>query len=97
MLLAFALGVYELQARSGRYFLHEHLASASSRGLDEVKAAQHMDGMAIVTGDACMFDMKPVDAEGAERPAKKPPRWMSSAPQLSRSPGPPLRREACAY
>ena len=85
--LAFALSAYEWQVRRGRYFLHEHPASAESWKMDEVRAIQCMDGVATVTGDSCMFGMKSVDAEGIERPAKKPTRWMSNAPYLLRSLG----------
>jgi hypothetical protein len=77
----------EWQVPRERYFRHEHLASVPSWGLDEVKAVRRMDGVATATGDACMFGAKPVDAEGAERPAKKPTRWRKSTPQLLRSLG----------
>ena len=84
VLLGFALSVYEWQVRRGRYFLHEHPASVSSWKLDEVRAIQCMDGVMTVTCDACMFGMRTADADGADRPVKKPTRWMSNAPCLLR-------------
>ena len=82
LLLGFALSVYTWQVRRGRYFLHEHPASASSWKLEEVQAVRCLDGVTTMTCDACMFGMRAVDADGVERPVKKPTRWMSNAPRL---------------
>ena len=87
LLLGFALSVYTWQVRRGRYFLHEHPASASSWKLEEVQAVRCLDGVTTMTCDACMFGMRAVDADGVERPVKKPTRWMSNAPRLLRSLG----------
>jgi hypothetical protein len=84
VLLGFALSVYTWQVRRQKYFVHEHPASVSSWTLPEVMAVRTMEGVATVLNDACMFGMKAVDAEGTERPVKKPTRWMSNAPALLR-------------
>ena len=87
VLLGFALGVYAWQVKRGKYFLHEHPASASSWATPEVEAIRHMDSVSTVTSDACVFGMRAVGEDGQERPVKKPTRWMSNAPRLLRSLG----------
>jgi hypothetical protein len=87
ILLGFALGVYEWQVQRGKYFLHEHPASASSWAMPEVDAVRQMNGVSTVITDACVFGMAAVDDDGVERPVKKPTRWMSNAPRLLRSLG----------
>jgi hypothetical protein len=82
VLLGFALGVYAWQVRRGKYFVHEHPASASSWALPEVDELRRADGVSIVVCDACVFGMKAVDPDGVERPVLKPTRWMSNAPKL---------------
>ena len=87
VLLGFALGVYAWQVKRGKYFLHEHPASASSWTTQEVEAVRRMDSVSTVTCDACVFGMKAIDEDGQEKPVKKPTKWMSNAPRLLRSLG----------
>ena len=53
--LSFALEVYRMQAKSGRFFLHEHPATASSWKLDEVIQFIREFDAHVVVGDLCLF------------------------------------------
>ena len=54
-LLQFAVDVYWDQVARGKFFLHEHPATASSWDLPMIKElAEH--GVEIVTGDMCRWD-----------------------------------------
>ncbi len=80
VLLGCSLGVYAWQMRRGRYFVHEHPASASSWALPEVNELRCADGVSTVVCDACVFGMKAMDPNGMEGPVLKPTRWMNNAP-----------------
>ena len=49
----FCCELYELQAEAGRYFLHEHLAQATSWELAEVRELLETNGVQRVVGDQC--------------------------------------------
>ena len=51
--LKFCLEIYEFQHKNGRYFLHEHPASASSWGVPEVERLLSLDGVERVIGHQC--------------------------------------------
>ena len=87
VLMGFALGVYTWQVCRGRYFVHEHPATASSWNMPEVDALRRRDGVSTMICDACVFGLRAFDRDGQEKPAKKPTRWMSNAPRLLRSLG----------
>ena len=74
VLLSFALSVYAWQLGRGRYFLHEHPATASSWKLPEVAALHCRDGVATAVSDACVFGMCAEDCDGLVRPVLKPTR-----------------------
>ena len=78
--MKFVFELYDLQVQGGRYFLHEHPASATSWRLPEVVAfcAQHPQLYAVV-GDMCQFGMTSTKPGGEEAPAKKPTRWLTNS------------------
>ena len=84
VLLNFALDVYRWQVRRGRYFVHEHPATATSWTLPEVQKLLSHPTVECITSDMCMFGMRAVDAQGREGPVLKPTRWMTNAPRLAR-------------
>eukprot|EP00972_Heterocapsa_arctica_P034663 5104695-Heterocapsa_arctica.AAC.1 len=48
VLLKFAISVYEWQLRRGRFFIHEHPASAASWQAQEIKSLMSRDGVCSV-------------------------------------------------
>ncbi len=82
-LLDFALDVYRWQMSRGRYFAHEHPATATSWRLPEVQKLMKDHRVERVVNDACMFGMRALDRYGCEGPALKPTRWMTNAPYLA--------------
>ena len=60
VLLNFALDVYRWQVRRGRYFLHEHPATATSWRLPEVQKMLSHPRVECIVSDMCMFGMKAV-------------------------------------
>ena len=57
-LLRFAMKVYRLQVDEGRYFVHEHPATASSWREGAVKDLVKRQGVSMVVSDLCMFGLK---------------------------------------
>ncbi|CAK0896231.1 unnamed protein product [Prorocentrum cordatum] len=74
--LRFAMGLYTLQVKNDRAFLHERPWSADSWDLDIVKGALVLPGVEVGRGDQCAFGLAVADAHG-DRLAKKPTGWMS--------------------
>ena len=82
VLLGFAVEIYEMQLRAGRHFLHEHPASASSWSDPRVVRLLQDPRVGVVTGDQCRYGLKTHCAGGGKAPARKPTRFMSSAPAI---------------
>ena len=74
----FCCELYGLQAAAGRYYLHEHPASASSWQLKEVQELLRTTTAAQVVGDQCQYGQETADG----RPVKKPTRWLSNSPEI---------------
>ena len=51
--IAFCCELYEYQVSRGRYFLHEHPASATSWRTDEIKRIMNLEGVSKVVADQC--------------------------------------------
>jgi hypothetical protein len=77
--LKFMAEVYKKQVENGRWFLHEHPASASSWSLQEIQAVLNMEGVGMVTGDQCMYGLKTWGMNGKEASAKKSTGFMSNS------------------
>ena len=75
----FALSLYKLQAREGRYYLHEHPAGASSWCLPEVMRFIADNDALLVTSHLCQYGLLTTDASGNPAPALKPTRWMTNS------------------
>lgn len=56
--LKFCAKLYKMQIDGGRYFLHEHLQSATSWGEDCIKKLLQEQGVQRVIGDQCMYGLK---------------------------------------
>eukprot|EP00973_Karenia_brevis_P089758 12399332-Karenia_brevis.AAC.1 len=54
----------KLQMEEGRYFLHEHPAHADSWCFKATEEVKQMDGVYVVCGPMCRFDMRSIDAQG---------------------------------
>ena len=81
MHLSFCIDLHREQHRSGRYFLHEHPASALSWRTDDIKSIEKHVTVQTTVGDQCQYG--PVTpAEGNRHlkvPALKPTRFMSNS------------------
>ena len=55
--LEYAVRLYWEQISRGRFFLHEHPATATSWGLSMVKELERHPGVQVVTGDMCRWGM----------------------------------------
>ena len=76
--LLFALELYAVQIKAGRYMLHEHPLSASSWRVPEVVEFMTLHGLTRVRGDMCCFNMVQKDVEGWAL-IKKPTGYMCNS------------------
>ena len=76
--MRFVCELYELHLTSGRYFLHEHPASAISWPMPCVEAVKDLPGVDTVVGDQCQYGQQ---AENGN-PIEKGTRWMSNSPRI---------------
>ena len=84
MHLDFAVELYNLQADSGRLFLHEHPKDASSWDLKSVRALASRPGVISVIADQCMLGLTTWDADSGEMvPAKKATRFLTNCPEIA--------------
>ena len=81
-LLGFATEIYWLQLRSGRHFVHEHPAAASSWKEDAIQALRRDPRVGEVVGDQCRYGLETKGPKGERLPARKPTRFLSSAPAI---------------
>jgi len=82
MLLGFAVQVYEMQLAAGRHFLHEHPAHASSWTDPILQKLRRHPAVYEATADQCRYGLVSRGADGVLRPARKPTRFLSSAPEV---------------
>ena len=88
LLLQYAVDLYWDQIARGKFFLHEHPATASSWDLPMIKELAEHPGVEIVTGDMCRWGMHlPEESsnQGTDHSVlvKKPTRWMTNSPALA--------------
>ena len=82
--IKFVFELYDLQVRSGRYFLHEHPATATSWKLPVVtEFCARYPHLYAITMDMCQFGMSTPNARGELIPAQKPTRWLTNSPCLA--------------
>ena len=82
VLLKFALEIYELQLSEGRHLLHEHPSSATSWHVPRMMALRRRQGVGETVAHLCQYGHKTPGRSGKRMPAKKPARFLSSAPKL---------------
>ena len=85
--LEYAVQLYWEQISRGRFFIHEHPATASSWGLPLIKELERHPGVQVVTGDMCRWGMtldKDTSDEEPARLVKKPTKWMTNSPILAK-------------
>ena len=80
-----ACQAYKSQIRRGRYFLHEHPWSASSWQDEYVKEVMNMDGVQVVKGPMCKWDMMQESSTepGVIGHVRKECGWMTNLPELA--------------
>ena len=78
----FCCELYEMQARRGDYFLHEHPADATSWKLPRVQRVASIKGVRVVISDMCCFGMQQVDKDGPGL-VKKPTKFMTNSEELA--------------
>ena len=76
--MEFVCKLYRLQAEAGRYFLHEHPATATSWELDCIQSVLHMDGVDVVHGDQCQYGQ----VNRSNQPIKKGTGWMANSKEI---------------
>ena len=79
--MEFATMLYREQAKAGRYYLHEHPASASSWHEPSILELQQDFGGMVAIAHMCQFGMMSEDMYG-EGLVKKPTKFLTNAPEL---------------
>ena len=79
--LKFACSLYRYQVSQGRYFLHEHPASAMSWREDSIESVLKLRNVRQVTGHQCQYGLvtPSVSDPNVLVPAMKPTRFMSNS------------------
>ena len=82
--LNFMAKIYRKQILRGKYFVHEHPATAVSWDEREIlKLAMYSD-VVIVTADQCQYGLTSPSQEGKQLPALKPTKFMTNAMPMAR-------------
>ena len=83
--LRVACEAYKNQIARGRYFFHEQPSSCNSWGDDDVKEVMAMDGVYVVKGPICRWDVEGCDAVSGSGSGymRKECAWMTNMPQLA--------------
>ena len=81
--LELCMRLYEIQWSEGRYFLHEHPATASSWSEQCVVNMLRKHGVTHGTGDQCRYGLKAYDGQ-REGPAKKSTKFMTNSPCIAK-------------
>ena len=76
--LKFVCRLYLKQVQAGRYFLHEHPATATSWQEDCVEEVMRQPGVDYAVMDQCQYGQT---AENGQ-PVKKPTKWMSNSEEI---------------
>lgn len=77
----FCIELYKIQVRSGRFFVHEHPATAKSWEMAEMVELGAERGVGIVTFDMCCFGMV-AKKDGEEGPVQKTTKLMSNSQEV---------------
>ena len=74
----FCAAIYRLQSASGRYWVHEHPANASSWNLKTIAKLHTLPGVEKIRADMCAFGLK-TKIGNEERLARKPTCFMTNS------------------
>ena len=80
--LKFACELYKMQHSAGRYFIHEHPATANRWEEHCVQEVIYLKGVVTNKSHMCRFGMASVDEQGGGL-VKKPTRYMTNAPLMA--------------
>ena len=88
ILLNFSVDIYWDQISRGKFFLHEHPATATSLDLPAIRELLEHPGVSVVTGDMCRWGMhlsEEKENQGTDQAVlvKKPTKWMTNCPLLA--------------
>ena len=79
MHLRFVAGLYREQMESGRMFLHEHPAAATSWSLAEIQEVGNKKGVHTVVADQCMFGLTTTKKGEARHQRENKTRFMTNS------------------
>jgi len=77
--LHFCLELYQIQVDNGRYFLHEHPATATSWKDPKVQEFIKINNIESTVMHMCQYGMTSTDKDGTVRPVYKPSKWISNS------------------
>ena len=77
--MLFRSELYRIQAKAGRYFLHEHPAYASSWQTEIIESIMNDDFVIKAACDQCQYG----SADDNGNPVKTPTSFMTNAPELA--------------
>ena len=78
--IKFVVSLYEVQWQEGRFFLHEHPATATSWDLEEIKEMSRKTGVEIYTADQCMYGLETWGMDGSTmEPAKEMTKFVTNS------------------
>ena len=78
----FCVGLYKIQVDGGRYFLCEHLLTASSWLEPRIKSMANLDGTLITKAHMCAYGTKNLDKMGNQF-VYKPTQFMPKSPHMA--------------
>ena len=79
----FRCEVYSEQARSHRWFVHEHLVEATSWNPEVVRQILEKDGVHALVADQCMYGLLTWSKNGRVVSARRGTKLMTSCPEIS--------------
>ena len=80
----FMVKIYQKQVEEGRWFLHEHPASASSWDLEEVRVLSKTVGVTITEADQCMYGLTWVPNGKLNKAGKKKTKFMTNSQEIAK-------------
>ena len=83
MHMDFMMEMYTEQVKEGRWFLHEHPASATSWGLQEVMKVMQLKGVEVTIADQCQYGLTTWSKDGRLMPARKRTKFMTNCHEIA--------------
>ena len=84
--LQFVASIYRIQAAEGRYYLHEHPATALSWKEDVINALARQPDARLVIADQCQYGLVAPSADDPSKmlPAMKPTKCLTNSPAMAK-------------